>query len=110
MNKLVIDEATGLVENCIVADDTFTLEGKALVRHTGQAEIGDTWDGTQFIKKPVPIEPVEPLTKLQIRQAALSAKWPDAFAMLDDMLKENPAAFPKTRADRDAIKAANPKE
>lgn len=50
------------------------------------------------------------LEKLAKRQAALTAKWPDAFAMLDDMLKENPAAFPKTRADRDAIKAANPKE
>jgi len=50
MDKLVIDNITGRVENCIrVEKPTFSLKGKTLVEYTGQAHIGDTWDGTTFI-------------------------------------------------------------
>lgn len=40
------------------------------------------------------------------RQEALAAKWPDAFALLDDILEKGIAPV---KAERDAIKAANPK-
>ena len=43
----------------------------------------------------------------QKRQEALAAKWPDPFALLDDILEKGAATV---KAERDAIKAANPKE
>ena len=52
------------------------------------------------------------VNKLAARQAALAAKWPDAFAMLDDVLidlKQAGVILPVMK-QRDAIKLANPKE
>lgn len=46
-------------------------------------------------------------SKLAARQASLAAKWPDAFAWIDDVAIRGEAAC---IADRIAIKAANPKE
>lgn len=46
------------------------------------------------------------LEKMQKRQKALSAKWPDPFALLDDILKRGIASV---KAEREAIKSANPK-
>jgi len=40
------------------------------------------------------------------RQEALAAKWPDPFALLDDILDKGIAPV---KAERDAIKEANPK-
>jgi len=40
------------------------------------------------------------------RQEALAAKWPDPFALLDDILERGIATV---KTERDAIKAANPK-
>ena len=44
MNKLVIDDKTGIVENIIVVkDDKFQLDGKTLLENT-VGRIGDTYD------------------------------------------------------------------
>lgn len=40
------------------------------------------------------------------RSDALAAKWPDAFALLDDILAKGIASV---KTERDAIKASNPK-
>lgn len=45
--------------------------------------------------------------KREKRQAALAAKWPDAFDLLDDILERGIAPV---KADRNSIKQANPKE
>lgn len=49
MDKLVIDDDTGLVENLIAADDTFSLLGKTLIEYTGQANIGMMFNGSSFL-------------------------------------------------------------
>lgn len=58
MNYAVIDN--GIVENIIVADEGFTIEGKTLVPSDGAA-IGDTWDGSTFTP-PAP----DPITSEQV--------------------------------------------
>lgn len=40
------------------------------------------------------------------RKEALSQKWPDPFDLLDDILSRG---IPTVKAERDAIKSANPK-
>lgn len=44
--------------------------------------------------------------KLEKRQQALAEKWPDAFALLDDILERG---IDSVRTERSQIKAANPK-
>lgn len=102
MNKIVVDSVTGIVENKIVADFDFKIEGKSILVDDGRAEIGDIYDGEKFIKPSPP-----PVDKLTARQAALAAKWPDAFALWDDVFKRGIDAV---KVERDAIKAAHPKE
>jgi len=48
MRKIVIDDTTGIVENYIEADATFSLTGKTLIEDLGQAKVGDIYDGTNF--------------------------------------------------------------
>ncbi len=45
--------------------------------------------------------------KLAKRQAALAAKWPDPFALLDDILERG---IDPVKTERNQIKIANPKE
>lgn len=70
MNYAVIDN--GIVENIIVADEGFTIDGKTLVPADGAA-IGDTWDGSMFIKPPAPPEVFPDLTMRQFRLALIAA-------------------------------------
>ena len=86
MNYAVIDN--GIVENIIVAEDGFTIEGKTLVPADGAA-IGDTWDGSNFIKPPPPPEVFPDLTMRQFRLALISAG-------LDDDVDAALAAMPGT--------------
>lgn len=51
MEKLVVDTATGIVENIIIADDDFFLVDKVLITYLGQAKIGDVYEGGVFISK-----------------------------------------------------------
>jgi hypothetical protein len=44
--------------------------------------------------------------KIEKRQNALAEKWPDAFALLDDILERG---IDEVKTERAAIKAANPK-
>ena len=44
--------------------------------------------------------------KLAKRQAALATKWPDPFALLDDILERG---IDTVRTERNALKQANPK-
>lgn len=44
----------------------------------------------------------------QKRRVALAERWPDPFALLDDIL--NSGVAPSVKAERDKIKAANPTE
>lgn len=44
--------------------------------------------------------------KTKKRKDALAAEWPDAFALLDDILERG---IPAVKTDREAIKSANPK-
>ena len=54
MNRLVIDNETGLVENSIVVkDDKFQLDGKTLLENT-VGKVGDTYDFTSKIFTPEP--------------------------------------------------------
>lgn len=99
MRKAIINE-NGIVENIIEADESFVLVGKTLVDGK-DADIGMSYNGISFVKPgPTPRE------ILQKRKAALAAKWPDAFDLLDDILARGLAAV---KSDRDAIKTANPK-
>lgn len=50
------------------------------------------------------VPPVKPNSAK--RQEALSAKWLDPFALLDDILERG---IPAVKTERDAIKGANPK-
>ena len=45
--------------------------------------------------------------KLEKRQKALAAKWPDPFDLLDDILERG---LDTVKAERNAIKTENPKE
>jgi len=47
------------------------------------------------------------LRKEQIRQEALAEKWPDPFSIIDDILVRG---IDVVKAERIAIKEANPKE
>lgn len=54
MNKLVIDNETGLVENTIVVkDDEFQLDGKTLLENA-VGQIGETYDFTLKTFTPAP--------------------------------------------------------
>jgi len=58
MRYVVIDN--GIVENAILADEGFVIEGKTLVQ-SDTAQIGQLWDGTDF-SDPAP----EPITSDQV--------------------------------------------
>lgn len=62
----------GIVENIIVADDNFKLDGYILQDIGSQTvAIGDMWDGNKFVKfEPEPVTP-EPSTEEILLQALL---------------------------------------
>lgn len=85
MRKAVINTATGLVENIIVADDDFDPgPGKELQDPT-DAEIGGTWNGSKYIPKPQ-----EP-PRRRYEAAALAIEnapdWPTAKTALSSWIR-----------------------
>jgi len=75
MRKIVIDKATGTIENIIMADDSFSLDDKILIEHD---EAGFDWsyDGRELVPPVIP-DPVPEIfepSELEIRLAALEAK------------------------------------
>lgn len=50
MQKLVINPETGIIENRIIADDDFTLEGKILLADEPSANIGDIYREGAIVK------------------------------------------------------------
>lgn len=65
MRKALIDAATGMVENIIVLDSEAAYDpgpDKTILDPTG-AEIGGTWDGSQFLPPPEPDPTVIELQK-----------------------------------------------
>ena len=108
MNKLVIDDKTGIVENIIVVKgDDFQLKGKTLITNTGQAKIGDTYDFDNKVFIPKPVPSVDPnIAILAARELRYIAEgWKTPYDLIDDIL-ENGNENVKLR--RDAIKTELP--
>lgn len=75
MRKLVIDEATGAVENIIECDDSFFMPDKILIEHD-EADITWSYDGSDLVPPviPEPAPEVYEPSELQVRLAALETK------------------------------------
>lgn len=73
--KIVIDQETGIIENIIIADDNYSVEGKLLIEHD-RADFSWSYENGELIE-PVPeekpIQPYEP-SSLEIRLDALEKK------------------------------------
>ena len=107
MNKLVIDDKTGIVENIIVVnDDEFQLDGKTLLENT-VGKIGDTYDFDNKVFIPKPVPSVDPnIAILAARELRYIAEgWKTPYDLIDDIL-ENGNENVKLR--RDAIKTELP--
>ncbi len=65
MKKIVIDEKTNLVENIIIADDTFILPDKTLIDYVDGVNIGDIFKDGKLEKD----------TTVEIEQLKIQAKY-----------------------------------
>ena len=59
--KAIVDKASGMVINVIIADDGFPAPVGHVLIDGSNAGIGDTWDGVNFVKPPPP-PPAPPIS------------------------------------------------
>lgn len=70
MRKALIRNSDGLVENIIEADEDFVPPNSYALRPAEAADIGHTWNGSEFVAPPPPVPPLPaPLSARQIRLA-----------------------------------------
>lgn len=75
MVKALIETATGRVVNVVRVDQVKGYEapnGFTLVDATADCEVGGTWDGTRFIRKPEPPPPEK--SEVEKRLDAIEAR------------------------------------
>lgn len=68
MNYALVNSESGVVENVIILEEGAQWtppDGMNLVLLQGEFGIGDTWDGSQFIRAPEPVsdsEEIQPIS------------------------------------------------